>query len=227
MRPILRGSSPELKKIEHYDDARTALKNRIGSYCSYCECPLDNGEIEHIQPQSKYPNLKHEWTNYLLACSDCNKRKGAKGFDLKEALLPDRDNTFYSFEYSSQGDIQVKEQISATQEAETLMKILSFDKYNLGLEKRRREIWEIAVGERDDIKSSPDRRRLRIPRIINFAKTAGCFSIWMTVFRNDEEMLQKLIDAFPGTRASACFNEKGEPITPCPNLDKLGYGGKI
>lgn len=39
--------------------------------CNYCEQNEAN-DIEHIHPKSFFPELAFEWTNYLLACKQCN-----------------------------------------------------------------------------------------------------------------------------------------------------------
>jgi len=50
----------------------------------------------------------------------------------------------------------------------------------------------------------------------------------MTVFQGDTDMLNRLIDAFPGTRDSGCFDaDQASPISPAPNPDNLPDGGKI
>jgi uncharacterized protein (TIGR02646 family) len=39
--------------------------------CNYCEQNEAN-DIEHIYPKSFFPNYTFKWTNYLLACKQCN-----------------------------------------------------------------------------------------------------------------------------------------------------------
>jgi len=49
----------------------------------------------------------------------------------------------------------------------------------------------------------------------------------MKVFSSEPAILKKLIDAFPGTAASGCFDlSTGGAIIPHPNRDKLKYGSK-
>ncbi len=46
--------------------------------CAYCESKIRHtypGDIEHILPQSLFPNLIFEWENLTLACNECNRRK--------------------------------------------------------------------------------------------------------------------------------------------------------
>jgi hypothetical protein len=49
----------------------------------------------------------------------------------------------------------------------------------------------------------------------------------MTVFHDDADMLNRLIDAFSGTRNKGCFDALGNTISPAPNPDLLPDGGKI
>lgn len=47
MRPVDKGESPS-KKIKKYQDALPHLEAKIGSYCSYCEMPINHvPEVEH------------------------------------------------------------------------------------------------------------------------------------------------------------------------------------
>lgn len=47
--------------------------------CAYCESKVTHvypGDIEHIAPRSKSPELVFKWSNLTLACLECNRRKG-------------------------------------------------------------------------------------------------------------------------------------------------------
>ena len=58
-------------------DFRNELKRPFFCLCAYCEelCP---GEVDHFRPKSKFPDLVYTWSNWVLACHDCNQTKGAK-----------------------------------------------------------------------------------------------------------------------------------------------------
>ena len=61
-----------------YPNARRAMIDRIGQYCSYCELPIvANLAIEHIVPKTSFPLLATRWSNFLLACAACNSKKGS------------------------------------------------------------------------------------------------------------------------------------------------------
>jgi hypothetical protein len=50
----------------------------------------------------------------------------------------------------------------------------------------------------------------------------------MAVFDGDLDMRNRLIDAFPGTRGSGCFDPvTTDPVRPGPNPDALQDGGKV
>lgn len=77
----------------------------------------------------------------------------------------------------------------------------------------RKEAWEMA-----------ERARTRLARcnnddmkdqIIETVQAKGYWSIWMTVFEDDPDMLQRLINAFPGT-SQQCF---------CPQLKPVARNG--
>ncbi len=44
------------------------------SRCAYCEDSVAD-EVEHIKPESIYPEACFAWMNYLFACGPCNSRK--------------------------------------------------------------------------------------------------------------------------------------------------------
>lgn len=82
MRPVDRGLVPtdgigDEFKPKKYQEFREFLIRRLGSYCSYCERPLThNVAVEHIKPKDSNKLLEKEWSNLLLACTNCNSTKG-------------------------------------------------------------------------------------------------------------------------------------------------------
>jgi hypothetical protein len=48
-------------------------------------------------------------------------------------------------------------------------------------------------------------------QIVDTALGRGFWSVWMTVFKDDPDMLQRFIDAFAGT-CRDCFDISGNPI---------------
>ena len=102
MRPIKKKESP-YTTINHYSEALPHLKREIGEYCSYCELRLDNApEVEHVFSKSK-GGSKLRWENLLLACKQCNTRKGSvTGEDnIEEYAWPDEMNTAIAYSYDN------------------------------------------------------------------------------------------------------------------------------
>jgi hypothetical protein len=62
-----------------WGDARRALIQSVGAYCSYCSAPIfSHLAIEHVLPKNTFPQSAFAWPNFLLACSTCNSVKGNK-----------------------------------------------------------------------------------------------------------------------------------------------------
>lgn len=245
MRPILRNASPLANDFDNYKDAQKYLVARLGPFCSYCERRIaTNLAVEHIQPKDGvhgHPPLIGRWTNFLVACVNCNSTKGAKEVILTDLLLPDRDNTFSAYHYTADGKISPAIGLSPAIKAlaEKTLKLTGLDKpvqvfldendeaVALDRVSQRMEVWGIAECSKVDIDADPTNVGLR-NATIRAALGHGFFSIWMTVFAGDIDMRNRLIDAFLGTRRSGCFNQLTTlPIHPAPNLDRLANGGKF
>ena len=243
MRPVKRGGPPRSADFTSYRDATPDLISRLGPYCSYCERQFDALlAVEHVQPKApgKYPELIGRWDNFLLACVNCNASKGDKDVDLAELFLPDRDNTFIAFTYLGDGTVKPMDAPADRRDLATqTLALVGLDRQPqdrldangeivaLSRTAQRNKLWEYALSARSKLARQPGNRIVR-EFAIDVAKARGFFSIWMTVFANDRDMRNRLIDAFPSTRASGCFDPvTTEPITPAPNPDGLPHGSKI
>ena len=88
----------------NYAAALPDLEQRLGRHCSYCERYIaTNLAIEHVQPKSLVPALALTWSNFLLACVNCNSCKGDTPVTVADYLWPDSDNTLRAFEYRAGG----------------------------------------------------------------------------------------------------------------------------
>lgn len=69
-----------------------------GNKCAYCEQCCEDLEIEHYRPKDGgYYWLGNEWSNLLIACSKCNKKKGAKFPTIHRQYVPlESDNLNYA-----------------------------------------------------------------------------------------------------------------------------------
>ena len=93
--------------------AADALAQRMGWYCAYCEVPLSAGpHVEHKQPKKHHAALKYEWSNWLLACTNCNSTKSEKNTPLADTLWPDRDNTARAFACGVSGVVSLNAGLS-------------------------------------------------------------------------------------------------------------------
>jgi uncharacterized protein (TIGR02646 family) len=212
-------------------------------YCSYCERYVATQlAVEHIQPKGlpAYQPLQGRWENFLLACVNCNSTKKSKPISLFDVLLPDRDNTLAAYLYSAGGEIQVSSQLNArTQQlAQATLALVGLDQRSQNISdangrlialdrvKQRMEAWLMAVDARNKLAVQPGNVAM-VELVIRLAQCTGFFSIWMEVFRAEPEMRHRLIDAFPGTRGSGCFDlQSADVVQPAPNPDQLLHGGK-
>ncbi|QDT27654.1 HNH endonuclease [Gimesia panareensis] len=250
MRPVRRNSSPISGDYSDYKKAKTDLISRIGSgwchdihlasYCNYCERPISTLlAVEHIEPKDGphgRPHLIGRWDNFLVACPNCNSTKKDKLVNFKDLYFPDRDNTFHAFRYLADGNIEPMN--AGDQIAEDTLRLTGLDKAmrqtqdvagRLIAEERasqRMEIWKLAELGLKDFHSDPTNNVVK-DSIVNNAVLSGFFSVWMTVFCDVPEMMNRFIDAFSGTRESECFDFQAAAISPAPNPDNLRAGGKI
>ncbi|OCH54105.1 MULTISPECIES: HNH endonuclease [Vibrio] len=254
MRVVRRGGSPISSDFNHYGDAKTDLIARIskghfndrhlGSYCSYCEREIPtNLAVEHIIPKGgEYgdPNLECTWTNFLLACVNCNSTKKDKEVVLSNLFLPDRDNTFVAFEYLADGSVIPSENLSKRNKklANNTLMLVGLDKklrktYDANGNEiaqdrasQRIEVWGTAQDSLHDYTSNINNEAVK-NGIIRTMLATGFFSVWMAVFKEHPEMKSNFINAISGTRDSGCFSHEGANISPHPNEDGLNFGGKI
>lgn len=245
MRPVCRGASPIAADFDPYAKAQPYLISRLGGYCSYCERRVATQlAVEHIQPKGlpAYAHLIGRWDNYLLGCVNCNSTKKDKDVVLADILLPDRDNTFAAFTYKPDGTVvpsAVCTALGLNQKAKDTLALTGLDKRisvavdengrQVAIDRvsQRMEVWAVAEEAKSDVDANPGNDAVR-RGAIRTAKGYGFFSIWMTVFQNDRDMRNLLLDAFDGARGSGCFDPMTTaPVSPAPNPDALQDGGKL
>ncbi len=223
MRPVDKGSAP--RTYLQYYDAQNDLIERIGDYCSYCERQIEtNLAVEHIQPKSKVPILRNEWSNFLLGCVNCNSCKGDQDVNLDDYFWPDSDNTSLAFDYLAGGLVVAHPVLNSINQvkAERTIEIFGLDRDpgNPNKEKRptrqdkrwkkRDDIWNLAQKELKRLQSE-DTQNIR-ELIVEVAVSRGLFSIWIKVFEKDPDMRCRLIRGFKGT-ALNCFDASGLAIS--------------
>ncbi len=221
MRPVQRGSWPEdgdgqKVAFDEYGHARPHLIGRMGDYCSFCELPLAAAlAVEHIRCKSKNPALERDWDNFLLACPSCNSSKGVKvdtAADVGRHMWPHQDRCADAFIYSVGGVVRVADELPLADRTravatEVLVGLtrrpgagLKRDQILRGSDRRyekRREVWDQAVEAREDLRRC-DGAEMRKWILAN-ARALGFWSVWMTVFADDEAMQAALCGLFSGT----------------------------
>ena len=240
MRPITRGSNPTSGDFADYQNAFPFLAGRLGFYCSYCERRISpNLAVEHIQAKDlpQYHSLRGTWENFLLACTNCNSTKAYKDVGFAVFYLPDRDNTFAAFAYTSDGCVAPAAALSPAQDqiARDTLALMGLDKPP-GQKKdengefvaadrirQRKGVWMMAEELLSDLQNEPSDPLRRA--IVKNAIMSGFFRVWMTVFAQDIDMRRRFIEAFPNT-ARDCFDAAAQPTSPRPN-NGLAHAGKI
>ena len=222
MRPIERGAAPQA--YAKYADAIGDLENRLGRYCSYCERWLPTSlAVEHMAPKNPHQDRELDWSNFLLACVNCNSVKGDKDVAEDDVLWPDRHNTMLALAYSRDGFVQAADGLSPElgPRARALIDLVGPDRHGSHTgrpptkrDRRwtdREEAWAIAESCRDLFESLDRSMRAR-DLVIAAATGYGFFSVWFAVFEGHVDVRLALIDAVPGTAAS-CFDEGANPIS--------------
>ncbi len=225
MRPVERGPCPWDANqapivLTHYRDARDPLIERVGDYCSYCEvCLHSTIHVEHVRPKSPRPELEREWTNFLLACDQCNAIKGDTDVNLGDYFWPDRDNTARVFRYDHDVPPRVEDGRTADQQATAnrTLELVGLDRVPGHPKfserdrrwKKRLDVWGVAILARRDLQQH-DSTALRTS-ILQTAIARGHWSVWMQVFNDDVAMRTSLIRWFLGT-AENCFDAQARPV---------------
>ncbi len=212
MRPIDKGTPPAI--YTDYQDAKPDLLACLGDYCSYCERRLETHlAIEHVKPQSIYPQLQSRWSNLLLACVHCNSSKGHKDVIIRNYFWPDRDNTLRALEYVEDGLVRPHADLGTDDrvKAQDTIVLTGLDKFpgSRGRQptssddrwQKRREVWKQAERARGHL-SNTNTIAMR-EQIVDTALARGMFSIWWTVFSDDIDMRRRLREAFRGTHGGS------------------------
>jgi uncharacterized protein (TIGR02646 family) len=215
MRPVERGSAP--RDYARYEDAKPDLVARLGLFCCYCERPIKTLlAVEHVIPKILHPELERDWTNFLLACVNCNSTKGDRPVDRHDLILPDQDNPLRAFDYFRSGAVKPSTILNRDVEAKAIniLRMTGLDKFPdefdgeefvaaLDRWQQRSATWTLASTQKREI-ADHDSEVLR-RSTARMSLEAGFFSVWMTVFSDDIDMRRRFIEIFPGT-SLLCFD---------------------
>jgi CRISPR/Cas system Type II protein with McrA/HNH and RuvC-like nuclease domain len=67
-----------------YPENKATLQAACHDKCMYCESKVSQvyfGDVEHIRPKARFPELEFEWTNLGFVCAKCNTKKGDQWSD--------------------------------------------------------------------------------------------------------------------------------------------------
>ena len=103
-------------KVARWRDFHEILAQRFFRLCVYCE-EVCKGEVDHFHPKSRFPELVYEWTNWLLACTPCNRAKGDKWPDTGYVnpcadSPPDRPEVYFTYDTNT-GEIIPRADLSS------------------------------------------------------------------------------------------------------------------
>jgi len=221
VRPVDKGESP-YKIIKKYQDALPYLEEKIGLYCSYCEASIQHvPEVEHMISKKSGGDWT-AWSNLLLGCKYCNTRKldQVTPQNVEEYLWPDSDNTALAFSYTN-GFPEVNEDTlneldptgSSCEKAKNTYKLVGLgnlpdiekgDRDRRALERNRafhRALASLKLWS--NVKDAPESYKSGMKeQMMMTAAAVGFFSVWMTVFSDEPQILQALIEKFSGTDKS-------------------------
>lgn len=218
MRPVKKRPAP--KSYSHYRAARNDLCEQIGWYCSYCEMLVTNMiEVEHVIPVHNGGG-ELDWDNFLLSCRYCNGCKNDGNTSRAGYYWPDSDNTFRAFKYQEGLPIQSADGLAVREQQ---IADATIHLYGLNREQgtaspptladtrwfHRGQAWQKANRSLNRWKRYP------VPdmseQIVDQAVDCGFFSIWMEVFKSEQVIRKKLIEAFSGTDIT-CFDCNTLPV---------------
>jgi hypothetical protein len=180
--------------------------------------------VEHVQPKKSpgatvaMADRELDWHNFLLACTNCNSTKGNTDVVIDYYYWPDRDNTFRAFKYSVGGIIELADVLMVDQKkkAKRTIELTGLDKKPLNNSEasdrrwlNRKEAWDIASRSKERL--SRNYTEDFKEQIEDTAFANGFWSIWMTVFKDDPDMLRRLIKKFTGT-CDQCFDEQNDYV---------------
>ena len=221
MRPVSKGEIPRKedgsnREYTSYGQAKDDLRDRIDSFCSYCEMNIENQpDIEHVSPKSTNPDLETTWSNFLLACKPCNIIKSNDNENRDGYVFPDTNNTSFLYEYSINGvkvrdDLEddIKDLATATFDLVKLNRKLDTSNRSDDRAIARLNSWHKAQEALVDLLELPTNAAM----IRQTARSCnGFFSMWIQIFKDYPEVKRNILNNVSGT-ALDCYDENINPI---------------
>lgn len=164
MRPVDKGASPIEGDFAEYQDAIPHLINRLGNYCSYCERRFEVGlAVEHICPKISNKELEKKWSNFLIACTQCNSAKGNTEIKPEQKSLyvwPDEDDTYHMIVYPAQSAYQAKPAIGLSDnERERVINTINLVNINRTTNEYNRTTYKDKLIKRQEVAKESIRQR--------------------------------------------------------------------
>jgi len=88
-------NSTALQSNYRHPDIKKAVKEDSFEKCIYCESKISHvyfGDVEHMKPKSKFPELEFSWDNLGYVCAQCNNAKRDKWDDQYPFINPYNDD---------------------------------------------------------------------------------------------------------------------------------------
>ncbi|MDE2904475.1 MAG: HNH endonuclease, partial [Acidobacteriota bacterium] len=161
--------------------------------------------VEHVVPRCRRPELAEEWTNFLLACSNCNGIKQNRNHSRDGYIWPDSDDTQAAFEYLPDGIVKVQHDLPAPERARAtrLYELVGLGRTPTADPRardmrwlKRRAAWRQAEEARQKLEDGAD----VVGCVIRLAVAIGFWSVWITVFAGHPQVRDLLRQHFPGSR---------------------------
>lgn len=222
MRALTKGLIPTDKNFKSkvyltYSQAKDDLRDRLGSYCAYCEAHIgSNFTIDHVCPKSKNKSLTLLWENFLPACMTCNRAKSDTNECRIDYLFPDLQNTSFLYEYS---EIEVKVKKSLPSDIKKLAQktfdLVKLDRQFDSSKNTDNRAYErnLAWNKAQEALKSLNARHLKEDYDYQIAanQCSGFFTLWLQIFKDYPEVKRKILENVPGS-AMECYDRDYNPI---------------
>lgn len=225
MRPVNKGKSPIKGEFKHYTHAMPYLIKRLGNYCSYCERRFSVGlAVEHVSPKDLHPEEEKKWSNFLIACVQCNSSKGVTDIatnQLGDYVWPDMDDTYHMITYLPEDGYEARAAKNLSEgDTNRVNNTLRLVKVNAITTKYGMTNYMNKLGERAKtatqctrlkaillkkvakLQSKPNDEEIKeeyndlVDTIYMAMETGGFWSIWMNYFEDIPEIKAKMLDFY-------------------------------
>lgn len=89
-------------------EVKALLAAMTGGTCAWCEAQVrgaQDGDVEHVEPKSRFPTRAYDWGNYLLGCEICNRVKSDRWPRRGRLVRPDHDDPRRHLSFQEDGRV--------------------------------------------------------------------------------------------------------------------------